>query len=101
MRLGIDFGTTRIVVAAVDRGNYPIVTFEDAEGTSREWYPPLIAIREGAVIYGWDAWNAQCEQGWHVIRSIKRTLEESLTQTMLVVEDAGFEMLLHAVLEVM
>ena len=28
MRIGFDFGTTRIVVAAVDRGNYPLVNFE-------------------------------------------------------------------------
>ena len=32
MRLGIDFGTTRVVVAAADRGNYPVVTFEDDGG---------------------------------------------------------------------
>ena len=24
MKIGIDFGTTRIVVAAADRGNYPV-----------------------------------------------------------------------------
>ena len=30
MKLGIDFGTTRIVVAAVDRGNYPLIPFETA-----------------------------------------------------------------------
>jgi len=28
MRLGIDFGTTRVVVAAVDRDNYPILSFD-------------------------------------------------------------------------
>jgi len=27
MKLGIDFGTTRIVVAASDRGNFPVVNF--------------------------------------------------------------------------
>jgi hypothetical protein len=27
MLLGIDYGTTRTVVAAVDRGNYPVVSF--------------------------------------------------------------------------
>src|SRR5579863_2493348 len=32
MRLGIDFGTTRTVVAAVDRGNYPVITFEAGDG---------------------------------------------------------------------
>ena len=47
MKLGIDFGTTRIVAAAVDRGNYPVIAFEDAEGAAREWFPPVIASREG------------------------------------------------------
>ena len=33
MRLGIDFGTTRIIVAFVDRGNYPVVSFDDPDGS--------------------------------------------------------------------
>ena len=45
MRLGIDFGTTRIVVAFVDAGNYPVVTFEPPDGTARDWFPPLIAVQ--------------------------------------------------------
>src|SRR4051794_18504478 len=77
MRLGIDFGTTRIVVAAVDRGNYPVVKFEDPDGSSREWFPPLIAVREERRLYGWDAWSAQFENGWTIVRSIKRTLEDA------------------------
>jgi molecular chaperone DnaK (HSP70) len=87
MRLGIDFGTTRIVVAAVDRGNYPVVTFEDAEGASREWFPPLIAVRGDRRLFGWEAWAAQSEPGWTVIRSIKRLLENSGPYTQ--VEIAG------------
>ena len=47
MKLGIDFGTTRIVAAAVDRGNYPVLAFEDSEGAAREWIPPVVASREG------------------------------------------------------
>ena len=31
MRFGIDFGTTHTVVALVDRGNYPIVSFEHGD----------------------------------------------------------------------
>ena len=46
MKLGIDFGTTRIVVAAADRGNYPLVPFETADSTF-EWFPPLVALRGG------------------------------------------------------
>jgi molecular chaperone DnaK (HSP70) len=41
MRLGIDFGTTRTVVAAVDRGNYPLVAFanDGNDADSSEWIP--------------------------------------------------------------
>ena len=46
MRLGIDFGTTRIIVAFVDRGNYPVVSFEAPDGTAREWFPPLVAVKD-------------------------------------------------------
>lgn len=77
MRLGIDFGTTRIVVAAVDRGNYPVVAFEDAEGVSRDWFPPLVAVRGDEIIFGWQAWAAQFESDWTVVRSIKRVLGDA------------------------
>ena len=83
MRLGVDFGTTRIVIAAADRGNYPIVQFEGPEGESFEWYPPLVAIRGGERLYGWDAWYAQAEPGWTVLRSLKRLLEDAGPQTVL------------------
>ena len=45
MKLGVDFGTNRIVVAAADRGNYPLVSFEAPDGASPDWFPSLIAIR--------------------------------------------------------
>ncbi|MBC7928752.1 MAG: Hsp70 family protein [Bryobacteraceae bacterium] len=96
MRIGIDFGTTRVVVAAVDRGNYPVVTFEDPEGTSREWFPPLIALQGGQRSYGWDAWAAQFQPGHTIIRSIKRILEDAGPFTQL--ELAGGPVLLLDVL---
>ncbi|HYO83527.1 MAG TPA: Hsp70 family protein [Bryobacteraceae bacterium] len=71
----MDFGTTRIVVAAVDRGNYPVVSFEDAEGVSREWFAPLVAVRGRECVFGWQAWQAQFEPEWTVLRSLKRVLE--------------------------
>src|SRR5580700_2130749 len=82
MRLGIDFGTTRVVVAVVDRGNYPLVSFETADGTF-DWFPPLIAMRADQRRYGWDAWNVQTEPGWTVIRSLKRVLENAGPETRL------------------
>jgi len=75
MRLGIDLGTTRIVVAYVDRGNYPVVMFETPDGAVSEWFPPLVAVRGQDRIYGWKAWQAQEDPGWTIIRSVKRLLE--------------------------
>jgi len=74
MRLGIDFGTTRIVVAFVDAGNYPVVTFETPDGEARDWFPPLVAVQGSRMLFGWDAWAVQEEPGWTVIRSLKRVL---------------------------
>ncbi|HEY1759681.1 MAG TPA: Hsp70 family protein [Bryobacteraceae bacterium] len=86
MKLGIDFGTTRIVVAAADRGNYPLVPFESADSTY-EWFPPLVALRSNASgserLYGWDAWHAQADSSWTVVRSLKRYLEDAGPETLL------------------
>jgi len=82
MRLGIDFGTTRIIVAFVDRGNYPVVSFSAPDGTSRDWFPPLVAVRDQQRLYGWEAWGAQEEPGWTVVRSLKRALEGAGPQTL-------------------
>ena len=75
MKLGIDFGTTRIVAAFVDRGNYPVVVFEAPDGNSFEWFPPLVAVKGEERRYGWEAWAAQEEPGWTVVRSLKRGLD--------------------------
>ncbi len=85
MKLGIDFGTTRIVVAAADRGNYPLVPFETAEATF-EWFPPLVALHGAERRFGWAAWHAQEEDGWTIVRSLKRYLEDAGPETLL---DAG------------
>ncbi len=86
MKLGIDFGTTRIVVAAADRGNYPLVPFENADSTF-EWFPPLVALRADGSrsqrLYGWDAWHAQGDSSWTIIRSLKRYLEDAGPETLL------------------
>ncbi len=84
MRFGVDFGTTRIVVAAADRGNYPLVPFDTPDGDF-DWFPALIALRGNERRYGWDAWNAQNESGWVVVRSLKRLLEDAGPETRLAV----------------
>lgn len=77
MRLGIDFGTTRIVVAVSDRGNYPVVAFEGPEGEVCEWYPPLVGVANSHRIYGWQAWAAQSDPAATVVRSLKRFLGDA------------------------
>jgi molecular chaperone DnaK (HSP70) len=90
MRLGIDFGTTRIVVAAADRGNYPLVSFDAPDGQARDWFPPLIAIGEEGRRYGWDAWGVQNDAAWTAIRSIKRLLEQAGPHTELTIGGGVF-----------
>jgi molecular chaperone DnaK (HSP70) len=74
MLLGIDFGTTRTVVASVDRGNYPIVNFELENGDTRDWYPSLIAARGQELLFGFDAALKTGEPGWQILRSFKTQL---------------------------
>ncbi|MGH9469663.1 MAG: Hsp70 family protein [Terriglobia bacterium] len=93
MRLGIDFGTTRIVVAWADRGNYPMVSFEATDGSSQDWFPPLVAVQGDRRIYGWVAWAAQGEPGWTVVRSIKRALEASGPETRVQIADQAIPIL--------
>src|SRR5258706_3378338 len=89
MKLGIDFGTTRIIVAVVDRGNFPLVPFETPEGTY-DWFPSLAAVcRDSNGLqrrFGWDAWEVQTDPGWTVLRSLKRHLEDAGPQSRLSVD---------------
>jgi molecular chaperone DnaK (HSP70) len=77
MKLGIDFGTTRIVAAASDRGNFPVIYFENPEGGSNDWFPPLLAARGGEILFGWEAWAVQQDPTATVVRSLKRVLADS------------------------
>jgi hypothetical protein len=43
MLLGIDLGTTRTLVAAADRGNFPVVGFLDDDGELHEHLPSVVA----------------------------------------------------------
>ena len=75
MKIGIDFGTTRIVVSAADRGNYPLVNFEAPDGRVRDWFPSLLAVSADKRVYGWEALEQQGKPGWTVARSVKRRLK--------------------------
>src|ERR1700728_2757984 len=81
MRIGVDFGTTRIVVAAVDRGNFPLVHFETPDGQMRDWFPPVLAAEDLVRVYGWEAVAVQDQESWTVLRSLKRALRTAGPQT--------------------
>src|SRR5579864_1002012 len=73
MRIGVDFGTTHTVVALVDRGNYPIVSFEQGDAI-----PSVISVDpSGALRFG------MAEPGWPALRSIKRLLDSARPETKL------------------
>lgn len=77
MRVGIDFGTTHTVVAAVDRGNYPVVSFDGEDG-----WPSLIAANAaGQLRFGPDAAAVRHDPAWSVLRSFKRLLNDAGPQT--------------------
>ncbi len=85
MKLGVDFGTTRIVVAAVDRGNYPVVAFECPDGLTRDWFPPVVAVKGPDRRFGFDAWQLQEDPSWTVVRSLKRLLAEAGLDTQVAI----------------
>lgn len=89
--LGVDFGTTRIVVSAADRGNYPLVSFDAPDGQARDWFPPLVAARNAHASaerrYGWDTLPILADPEWTVARSIKRLLRDAGPATILTLGD--------------
>jgi molecular chaperone DnaK (HSP70) len=93
LRLGIDFGTTRIVVSKVDRGNYPVIAFDSPLGEACEWFPSLVAARGGDIAFGWQAWEAQQHPGAAVVRSLKRHLAEAGPSTRVQVGEVSVTML--------
>jgi molecular chaperone DnaK len=74
MRLGIDFGTTRTVVAVADRGNYPVVSFKTEMDDLQQWYPVLAAVRGREWVFAMQAQQHQYETDWAILRSFKRLL---------------------------
>ncbi|BBX99778.1 Hsp70 family protein [Mycobacterium seoulense] len=77
MRVGIDFGTTHTVVAAVDRGNYPVISFDGVDA----WPSMVAANAAGELRFGAEAAAVRHDPGWSVLRSFKRLLNEAGPQT--------------------
>jgi molecular chaperone DnaK (HSP70) len=77
MGLGIDFGTTRTVVAWADRGNYPVVSFESDTGDAVEWFPSIVAERAGELRFGFEALAVARDASFTQARSFKRLLADA------------------------
>jgi actin-like ATPase involved in cell morphogenesis len=71
IRLGIDFGTTRTVVAAQEIGNYPVCTFS-WQGETKEYIPTLVGVKDGILHFGWDAAYLLNHPDAFILRSMKR-----------------------------
>lgn len=71
MRLGIDFGTTRTVVAAVDNGRYPVALFDTPQGLT-DFIPGLAFASNSGIEFGFD--SSEDPATSHALRSIKRVL---------------------------
>lgn len=76
MRLGIDFGTTRTVVAWCDRGNFPVVSFEGESGDPVEWFPSVLAVGDGGFRAGFEALACAQDPAWTLLSSFKRHLSD-------------------------
>ena len=83
MKVGIDFGTTHTVAAVVDRGNYPVVSFDGVD----TWPSIIAANQAGELRFGLDAAAIRHEPGWSALRSFKRLLNDAGPRTS--VELAG------------
>ena len=66
-------------MAVADRGNYPIVTFE-GEAWTAEWFPSVVAEREGELRFGLDALDVARDSSWTVLRSFKRLLSSASSE---------------------
>ena len=71
--MGIDFGTTHTVAAVVDRGNYPVVSFDWVAA----WPSIIAANHAGELRFGLDAATVRHAPDWSVLRSFKRLLNDA------------------------
>jgi molecular chaperone DnaK len=88
MRVGIDFGTTHTVAAVVDRGNYPVVSFDGVDT-----WPSLVAANDaGELRFGLDAAAVRHNPDWSVLRSFKRLLSDAGPRTTVDLARRGYRL---------
>ncbi|MBN2193027.1 MAG: Hsp70 family protein [Polyangiaceae bacterium] len=71
MKLGIDFGTTRTVVAAAVQGRYAIASFQTRDGYV-EYLPGVVGLKDGKLLLGVEAATVLAGSE-RVVRSLKRS----------------------------
>jgi molecular chaperone DnaK (HSP70) len=72
LRLGIDFGTTRTVVAAAEPGRYSVVAFETDAGFA-DYLPGVAVLTPDILSFGFEA-TGLMNGARAVVRSIKRSI---------------------------
>jgi len=73
MRLGIDFGTTRTVIAGVDEGRYPVATF-DLGGEFQDFLPGIVAQQGKTLVFGEKARPLFTSGAVGALSSVKRAI---------------------------
>lgn len=87
MIVGIDFGTTRTVVAAPVGGGYTIVYF-DIDGQFVEYIPGMVAVEQAQLVCGWEAVRALSE-GASGARSLKRIVAATAPDAPVLLGEQG------------
>jgi molecular chaperone DnaK len=88
MKVGIDFGTTHTVAAVVDRGNYPVVSFDGID----TWPSIIAANQAGELRFGLDAAAVRHDPGWSALRSFKRLLNDAGPKTTVELAGHGYRL---------
>jgi molecular chaperone DnaK (HSP70) len=66
------------VVACADRGNYPVLGFCDNAGDAHDFFPSVVAERDGELRFGFDALAvAAADPAFTAVRSFKRLLADA------------------------
>jgi molecular chaperone DnaK (HSP70) len=74
VRLGIDFGTTRTVVATAEAGRYSVVAFETDSGFA-DYLPGVAVCTPDILCFGFEATQLM-DRAQAVVRSVKRSVSQ-------------------------